>query len=79
MNYEVGDTVMCPLPPRVGKNELNKYVAVVVEVKDNSLVVTNGFNETKEVSATNVNLVAKYTATIEALTRKGVELCKRVT
>lgn len=79
MKFEVGDVVMRPLPHTVGVNNINDYVATVVEARTLYLTVVTGSGVKMDVDGDEVMLVASHKDTINAITNKGVELCKRVT
>lgn len=80
MTFEVGDTVLCPLPPRVGVNDIYDNTAVIIGIKDNSLIVKTGSNNIKEIAMSdNITILATPKSIIKSVTEKGVDICSRAT
>lgn len=79
MKFEVGDVILRPLPHTVGVNNISDYVATVIDARTLYLTVITGSGTKMEVDSDEVMLVASYKDTINAVTKKGVELCKRAT
>lgn len=80
MTFEVGDAILCPLPPRVGINDIYNNVAVIIGIKDNSLIVKTGSNNIKEIAMSdNITILATPKSIIKSVTEKGVDICSRAT
>lgn len=77
LRYHVGDVVILPPTCALGYSTFDGFVALVTEVKDNTVVICTNDSKVSEVNPDTLSLLKSYDALIEAFTQKGAELVDR--